>query len=355
MVEKILAWYAHHRGAGHVQRAALIGAHLRSPATLFTSRRVESCPGFQTAVLPMDDDVPGHEWQETELRDAPLHYAPFGVRGLRERVSTITGWIACNQPALMLIDVSVEIARLARLTGTPSVIVRQHGNRFDHAHLDAYQLASGLLAPWPASLEDPATPQWIANKTVYAGGMSRYDDVSMPDRKVARTRLDLPDGPCVTVLSGAGGAGVPHAVTEAAQACPDWQWLVVGKKGPASGSRNLRVEGWVRDTLDHIRAADVVVASAGDNTVMEVAAAQRPLICIPEEMPFDEQVRKARCLCRIGAAKVLFDWPAPSEWKRLLIEASRPGAPPALTALAPGNGATKAACYVESLLESYAT
>ncbi len=89
-------------------------------------------------------------------------------------------------------------------------------------------------------------------------------------------KLGLPDDPTVIlVLTGGGGSGTPFApLTMGARAVPDALWLVAGplhRRGHETDFANLRELGWVSNVTDHIAAADIVIASAGDNTVHEIA------------------------------------------------------------------------------------
>ncbi len=68
--------------------------------------------------------------------------------------------------------------------------------------------------------------------------------------------------------------------------------------------------GWVASVTDYLAAADIVVASAGDNTVHEVARVGGRLIVMPEWRYFGEQTRKAEALVRLGAAVQAPVWPA---------------------------------------------
>src|ERR1700728_4625073 len=118
----MIGYYAHHHGAGHVTRALAIAAHLPGQLTLFGS----SLPS-ETALenvtlrhLPMDYD-------EKTAIDTPagLHYAPLAVDGLRDRMGAMVDWFREHWPCLLVVDVSVEVALLARLCGVPTVYIRQ--------------------------------------------------------------------------------------------------------------------------------------------------------------------------------------------------------------------------------------
>src|SRR3712207_8569721 len=52
------------------------------------------------------------------------------------------------RPDVLVVDVSVEVALLARLLGVPVVLVAQRGRRDDDPHRRAYAAAAAVAAPW---------------------------------------------------------------------------------------------------------------------------------------------------------------------------------------------------------------
>ena len=342
-----VAYYAAHHGRGHVTRAAAVLAHVRAPATLFSSaERGPLPPGVGYVRLPPDDPRSDADRQPA----AALHYAPVGHSGLRRRMARLAVW-AAEGPGVLVADVSAEVAVLGRLLSLPTVVVRQHGARWDPGHGLAYGLATRLLAPWPASLEEPDAPAWVRAKTDYAGGFSRFD---------GRPRPVGVDRQSVVVLGGAGASGpgsdaawAPADLVAAARATPGWRWRVLGAETPPGAPANLLGLGWLGDPFPALAQAEVVVAHAGHNAVMEAAAAGRPLVVVPAARPFGEQVHKARALARVGAAAVAWRWPAPAEWPGLLDRA-RASDPAPLRALVDGGGARRAAAVLDRLAETAA-
>src|SRR6201746_443840 len=122
-----IGYYVHHHGWGHASRAASIARELPGEATLLSSlpRSRLRAPG-PVVSLPLDDDG---------ILDAPpdLHFAPLHSSGLRKRMAIVAGWIDAQAPDLLVVDVSVEVAALARLCGVPVVYVRQSARRDDPA------------------------------------------------------------------------------------------------------------------------------------------------------------------------------------------------------------------------------
>ena len=159
---------------------------------------------------------------------ATLHCAPLGWPGIRSAMATVAAWFDAADPALIVCDVSAEIAQLARICSVPHVKVLQHGDRTDPGHRAAYDGAAGLLAPFDVAL---AQPDWDASmraRTCFAGGLGVATD--LPDREAARGRLGLPrDAHVVVAISGGGGSGfqaAPFGV--AARAMPATRWITIG-------------------------------------------------------------------------------------------------------------------------------
>lgn len=334
----MIGWYAHHHGQGHLSRAVAVARHLPE-VTVFSSR-----PGPDVESLPLDVDAPASAWAAAQPCPSHLHYAPLKVEGLRRRMGTIARWVDEHDPDAFVVDVSTEVAMFVRLMGVPTVVVRQHGQRWDTPHAMAYEGAALLLAPYPEWLEDEWVCEDLRSRTCYTGGFSRFDGRT-PDREASREHLGWdPEEPVVVVMPGAGGrTGWP--VEEAAAALPDHRFVVLGD---LVGHDRVQDVGWVEDPWAWLCAADLVVTHAGHNAVMEAAAARRPLLVIPQDRPFDEQGHKARALREHGVCLVAEEWPAAAEWPRLVAQAAEMDLQP-LAALVDGRGAARAATALARL------
>jgi hypothetical protein len=331
-----IGWYAHHHGLGHLSRALAVAEHLPD-VTIFSSR-----PGPGVQQLAIDVEPPRSAACAAQPDAVNLHYAPVGVDGVRTRMASLAMWVAAQDPALFVVDVSVEVATFMRLMSVPTVVVRQHGVRDDPAHRMGYANAQSLLAPYPQWLEAPDVPDWIVERTTHTGGFSRFDGRD-PDQARARERLGVAAGDrLVVVLAGEGGrTGWP--VGPAVRATPGWSWVLLGHGWGDLGG--LTPTGWLEDPFDWLCAADVIVAHAGHNAVMEAAAARRPLVVIPVDRPHDEQRHKARALRTSGTAIVHPSWPDAGEWPALLAGAAEAD-PDMARALCDGQGARRAAHHL---------
>ena len=308
--------YVHHHGGGHAARAGAIGRALAGRGAVvsyLSSLPAERLGPGESVVLPLDTDRgtdPGATPEE-------LHFAPLGSAGLAARMAAIAGWIERRRPHLLLVDVSVEVAMLARLCGVPFAYLRQTGERDDPPHRLAYRWAAGLLAPFPESLEPAGTPAAIRERSGHVGQITRFDGAERPGRG-ARPRRALVLGECgpLTATIAAAARG----------------WEVLGPR-PVD--------------LDLLARCAVVVAPGGANAVAEAAFARCGLVCMPQPRPFAEQVARGEDLERAGAAVVLAEPPEPARWPALLEEARARGGE--LERWADGEGAGRAADYLIAL------
>ena len=290
----MIGWYVHAHGRGHLQRLQCVAAHLRTPVTALSS--LPRPAGWDGGWVQLPDDLPtGADADPTAA--GTLHWAPLHHGGLLDRAAAIAGWVAHARPALVVVDVSVEVAVLIRTMGVPVVVAAMRGERTDRAHTTAYDLADALLAPWPAELPEPWPRTWL-EKAWHVGGMSRLD---------GREPSPPPGAHRVAVLWGTGGSEVDTGdVAAAAAATPGWTWDDSGLRGTAG-------DAWAL-----LQDADVVVTHGGQNAVAEVAAARRPAVVVPQERPHDEQRATGRALTTAGLALVCDTWPGPSQWPALL-------------------------------------
>lgn len=332
-----IGYYVHHHGAGHRARADAIASAIDWPVVLLGT-------GIGGAGIDLPDDRPRSKQfdgaDDAVSRPDALHYAPIDHRGVRERVARMTSWIAAQRPVMMIIDVSAEVAMLARLASVPTIYVRLNGRRNDVAHLDAFRGATGLLTPFHQSLEPSGIPSWVRNKSFYCPGIAA-PPVTSPGPANSQ------DARRVLVIFGKGGAPSDgQFLSEAAAACPDWEWRAIGPvTAPLQCPPNLVLAGWVQAPEREIAQSSIVVGAAGDGVVGAVMAADKPFICIPQTRPYDEQRVTAQGLSALGAALVLQQWPHPASWPELLEEgvALKPAARALLSDV---EGARKAATWL---------
>lgn len=334
-----IGYYVHHHGDGHRQRAIAIGHAVGQRITLLGTGIAGRNGGLPIVDLPddrLDDGFAG-----VDLVQGPnsLHYVPVDHEGIRQRTARITRWIAQERPGLLIVDVSVEIAMLARLASVSTVYVRLSGKRADEPHLDAFRGAVALLAPFHEALDDEDTPDWLRAKTFYAPAI-----LSQTSKK-----LEIEEDVVLVVVGRGGGVSDGERWAEAARAVPGRRWRLIGPcTVPSVSPSNLELCGWVDHADSLIASAGVVIGAAGDGVVSAVLAHRRPFLCLPEARPFDEQVSKAQRLGDLGVAVVSQDWPQLADWPYLLADATRVGSVWPKQLETPG-GPQRVACWLKTL------
>lgn len=318
-----VAYYAHHHGTGHLRHAVNI-ARLDAVELLVTGTLppggVPALPGgARFAPLPPDVAPDG------PFPPGPggfLHYAPAAAT-VRSRFAELNRLWQDFRPDLVVVDVSVETALFARLSGYPVIHRRMHGERTDAPHRLAYDSVHGLIGYFPEQLDDASHLAAYGTKSTYPGMLA---PVSAPPAGTVPVRPRT-----VAVQTSLGGSGVPlEDVLAAARTTPDWNWTVMGRTAGSSvagSSRlplpaNVDLPGVVADPGPVLAASDVIITSAGHNAVAAAAAARRPVLVIPEPRPFREQESFAGALAAAGTAS-LPAFAAAGDWHAALEDLRR--------------------------------
>lgn len=295
-----IGFYVHHHGSGHVTRAAVVARAVTGPVVGFsTLPHPADWPG-DWIELPDDAASPGPDADPTA--GGILHWAPVGDHPYGGRMRELAAALTRTSPALLHVDVSVEVTMLARLLGIPVSVSVMRGDRSDLPHRLAYDTASILTAPWPRHL--PEDTPWTAD-VLHVGGISRFDHCIGETHPTHGSRPSEDGAPRrVLVLWGHGGGDWPQEVWQRAEAStPGWTWQ----------------HGAARDDVwEAMQRADVVVCHAGQNAVAEVAAARRPAVVVGLDRPHDEQAATIAALRAGDLAEVVdatsgvpdLDWPA---------------------------------------------
>ncbi|MBB6510172.1 putative glycosyltransferase [Rhizobium soli] len=360
-MKKPIAFFAHHQGRGHANRIMAIAEHFsedRQVSVLTAGPDYFESVSSSVEVVALPNMI-GETVPTARLFDEPtpsvMHCVPLGLPSMRKTMRTIVEHLDDRDIGLFVVDVSSEIGMLGRICSTPTVQMRLHGDRNDVGHIGSYEAMVGILAPFDERMEQQDYPRHLRDKTFYTGGLCTTRDQVL-SRAEARQKLGLPsDQKIVLVMTGGGGSGTPYApLTIAARAVPDALWLVAGpvlREGHETDFPNLKELGWVDNVTDHIAAADIVVASAGDNTVHEIARAARKFVVMPEWRYFSEQHRKASELVRLGAAVSAPYWPGDYEGWRGLLQRAEELDTEALATLHEPAAAARAANWLEELCD----
>ncbi|CAM3977507.1 hypothetical protein PSAR109036_02505 [Psychrobacter arenosus] len=382
-----IGYYAHYHGSGHCRQADKLANLLsrQSPEstaemTVFTSVSEEDytfihLQAKQVVRLPLEHELPddilpgraGAYWQPD-----CMHYSPVNNADIKARSLILLEQIAQRQIALMIIDLSVEVALLCRAASIPYLYVRLPGEREDTPHHNAFQGAIGLLAAYPECLESPETPQWVRQKTLYLGFLQtpKTVDIKSKDIKPLDTlsksmfieqlrqrhmadRLPQPlEVPIITVIKGYGGhAQIDAALPALRSALP--QAFIISLGPIDSDARqwvDLAIE--LSDTQPFLQHSDLLVMACGLNAIAEACQATTittPLLVIPDERPHREQEMMAQGLISCGRAVSLNDFLA---WNN-----SGSGLAPALDMVTPSTIQTQlqqqlSAGFMESLAQA---
>ncbi|MEO7268479.1 MAG: glycosyltransferase [Knoellia sp.] len=309
-----VGWYVHHHGAGHRTRAMVVGQELMArgaDVTLLGSALEgdSARKGPVTSVrLAMDAPLPEADTEAGSdvTVHGTMHWAPLGHSGFRERMTTIARWVQVEEPDVVVVDVSCEVAVMVRLLGIPVVVVAQPGERTDAAHAAAYDAASAVLAPWPTWASENiwhtstvlGRDAWPDGRLVAVGGITRGPGVSAS--AAPRLSRSAPLSPLSAaprlrglVLAGADGFDDPDLHDVITDSVPDVDWTVVGGRA------------WVPNVHDRLAESDVVVTHAGQNAIADVARWGLPAVVLPQRRPFEEQQHMGAVLASSGIAQVV--------------------------------------------------
>lgn len=218
-------------------------------------------------------------------------------------MAMISRWIVHTRPALMVVDVSVEVALLARLHGVPVVAVVLPGRRDDPAHRLVHDLADTVIGLWPDWLAGVVSGPDAAIVEPL-GALSRFDDrIGAPAKDPQRARR-------VTVLGGTGGTGLDsQSLAWLRSQTPQWEWTSL-----TPGSAD-----WTDDPWPILQTSAVIVSHAGEHALAEVAASRRPAVLIPQDRPHDEQRTLGRAIARDGRLPVIVrDGFGQNDWLAML-------------------------------------
>lgn len=298
----MIGYYIHHHGMGHLRRAHAIAAAL--PPGSVTGLSSLPRPGnWQGGWVQLEPDNTSDAPRSVDA-NGNLHWVPARDPGLRARMAQLSAWIQETDPAVLVADVSVEAALLARLHGVPVVTVALPGVRTDRAHTLGFGISDAVIAAWPAE-----APRMLET------------DGAQPDLHAVGAISGIPlqpgraPGPVsrVLVLGGAGGGGMDDAaLADARNQTPGVEWLPLGTK---SHNRSA-------DPLPHLLSADLILTHAGQGALADVAAAGIPAVVVPQDRPHQEQAATGGALAGMDLPVILSPGFARPDWAAVLEAAA---------------------------------
>lgn len=292
----MIGYYAHSHGSGHCNYANLFAKVFGSSLTVFTDRGHVFDTGTEVVLLE-NEDPDGSEFDRKKFPEPrALHYAPVNISKISRRNRTILDTVIGRKISLMIIDVSVEIAMLSRVSSIPYAYVRLQGDRNDIPHLNAYEGASFLLAYFPKKMESRDTPPWIRNKTVYLGFLSKY----MFGGAITERPQEFGSGddPVLLHLTGFGGT----QPVDFKNLTDRYDVYSIGPGRVFSKGSGIVHLGVVQSTRPYIEYADIVVAACGSNTTAEILSLGKRFVAVPEKRHYREQEWTAESLEGLGWA-----------------------------------------------------
>lgn len=317
----MIGFYAHHQGSGHLTRCRAI-ARAMGPSV---DTAILSSNPQADLLLPLDAPAePGCDPDQLTAHGA-FHWAPPHHVGLADRMALVAAWIRDTRPSVVHVDVSVEMAVFIRAMGVPVTVQAMPGVRPDDPHALGYRVADAIIAAWPDWVEIPRHLRPVADRVHAVGGITRWDrDPSAPARSSTPSTDDGERGPShaagrsVVILLGAGGTDAPESY---------WQEVAATLEGSGASCTLIGAGRWMADPYPVLRAADVVVTAAGQNSIADLAALGTSIVVVPQDRPFDEQLATATILADAGLA-VLPDgvparMPEPEQWPGIIDHARR--------------------------------
>ena len=315
-----VSYYAHHFGTGHLRHAQKVAASgLFELQVTSTGPRNEALLDGALEYVELSPDVVSSSPDVKLSANSFLHYTPTGDH-IQQRFAELNRAWKEFSPEVVIVDVSVEVALFARLSGYRVAFRRMPGKRNDAAHQMAYTHADAIFGYFPVGLEEPEHLMKYGSKSHYLAVAEPADRSSPLD-----THSSQQTGQQRVVVQTSLAAAIPlRHLARAAAASPGWDWEVVGSVEPDGTPlpTNLKLHGVLPDPIPIMRSATVIVSSAGHNAVVAAASCNRPVLLVPEERPYAEQLAFALALQTRTSIDVLETWTATVNWPQLLERAA---------------------------------
>lgn len=290
----MIGYYAHSHGSGHANYAQQLSDCLGEQLIVFTDSSYTFKNSTQLVQLPDEELQCKIVVFEDCSSPSYLHYNPLGVRSIIERSSILLNSVLNRDIRLMLIDVSVEVATLCRVSSVPYAYRKMPGHRNDIPHLEAYRGAVFLFAYYPREFEASDTPPWVVRKTIYLGFIS---NLSGNVGRLGQNAKDLDSIKEILVIQGRGGNSFDDAkMDKISHQFPEAIIRSVGACNfKCKRSRHFHY-GYVPSVRKFVEKADVIIAACGSNVTSELLSVGRKFIAIAEDRPFNEQQYIAQAL-----------------------------------------------------------
>ncbi len=162
----------------------------------------------------------------------------------------------------------------------------------------------------------PGIRDWTTAHYDFAGYVTGFDPLALPDPEPLRRRLGVHDDEklCLVTVGGSGvGAALLRKVLDAVptvrRLVPELRFVIVAgpRIDPLSlpRPRGVQVLGYVPELHRHLSACDVAVVQGGLTTCMELTALRKPFVYVPLQNHFEQNFHVRRRLEQYGAGHFL--------------------------------------------------
>lgn len=311
----VIGYYVNHGGQGHLQRALAVIPHLSAPVVLFGEFPLGSFilpPNTTYVELPSDATL-GYKVR----LGRPYLYAPWGT-SVHQRYALILAAIITHKITHLHADVSPEVLSFAKILGLTTSTILMQGLRTDRAHTLGYEMADAVIAPFAPDYVNMANYH-IDKAVTFVGGISRFAGHPATTQEETRQKLGWQGRNILVTTSFGGTAKAIDWLVAAATMFPDTMWHIIGNYQIAGElPANLHGRKDVANPSDQLQAADYVLGTGGNNSIMEAADFGKKYACVPEPRHYDEQIMAGLSLSRLQAAVVIHEYPwTRSGWQGL--------------------------------------
>ena len=279
----MIGYFAHSTGTEHCHYAKLFAKSNAVRSLVFTDSYLTFPENLK--VVRIDDDYENDKMFDPAHFQSPdfLRNSPVGLPNITRRNRKILEYCDNLKLKCMIIDVSVEIAVLCRVSSIPYAYVRRSTDIHDKTLQEIYKGACFLLAYYPQELEPDNTPGWIKYKTLYLGFVCEPEVQSLsPHNFDLSMEYNL-------IIQDKDGADLPIEKIELlADHLSDKIMMVVGSSFRVSKKSNV-IFLRNRDHLTSlIKNAEIVISKGSLSTISTVLKYNKPLLLLEEFSTFAE-------------------------------------------------------------------
>ncbi len=204
--------------------------------------------------IPIPENPNHQEIKSLGLNDPMnLHNDSLDIKSITHRNRLMLDSFEDDDIRLLIVDGSVEVATLARVSSVPYAFVKRLGNRNDMAHHATFEGAAFLMAFYPESFEPPTTPLWVRQKTLYFGFLCLYcrpEHKTRSENQSNELLKNYKSQKLITVLPHSTGKAVSReTLGRLLTHFPEHLLLVLGRSGTHVDSARIHYPNVEHDDL----------------------------------------------------------------------------------------------------------